>query len=560
MCFSQEFARLIKDKKSCIAVYIFSLCLAVSCILPSTMSQGASFSLFASIVASFPVALLLVVVLSAINVLSAKSEGGVKPSLGLSTKACIVSFVCFVLWWSVIAFLSCYPGICSTDTEDIFKMILGMPFESDHFRYDTLNNHHPAFYVFLTAIPFRIASFLGLSQPMAVGLVALFHLLTLALCCSIFQSKLWIMTRSQVFWLLSLAFFLLDPLIVLYSVTLWKDVVFAGFFVVFLIETFALINSGRRFFSSSVDVALLAASILLCLLLRNNAVAAIGIAAIVVLIVLKETRMPVVVLFGSTLLIAALIIGPIYGALGIKSGHFSESISIPLQQVSKVAATEGADMSESQQEYLDELLPFEQYKQRYNPLSPNPIKFSPDFNDAFLEDNKGAFFQTWLLLGVQNPRLYLIAWIDQTKAFWAPTAQTWYVSEPGYSLDGENTIAHNLTNGLISYEQLRTLLDVAVAAFAPFYNSAQLAWLVIFVFLAVILRRQKKLWVSMVPLILWWATFLVATPAVDFRYMFPVHLALPFIFLVLLGRRHSSKQELSKRQQMQSCHVGQTRL
>lgn len=528
--FSCEFQKMLKNKKICGSLFLFAFFCLISTIYPAGINQGFFFVLCASFLGCVPLAFLIAVVISALN---AVRNGVIRSVLGFPGKVFLLSFVFLALLWVILAFLPCYPAICTTDTEDIFKMILGLPFEANHFRYDALNNHHPAFYVLLIAIPFWIGSVLGFTEPMIVGCAALLHLLTLALLCGLIQGKLWVMTKSRAFCLLTFAFFLLNPLIVLYSVTLWKDVVFSGVFVVYVLELLSLLIARRDFFSSRSDIAVLGITTLLCLLLRNNAFAVIVPMAVILCLVLRDSLKPLLILFSSAILLGAIIVGPLYSILGIKSGHFSESLSIPLQQIARVAADASADLSEDQYAYLDELLPFEQYEERYNSQNVNFIKFAPDFNDQFLEENKELFLENYLSVGIRNPKLYTQAWLDQTQAFWNPASGTWYTTVPGYSMNDVDRVSRNLTNGALSYEKLVVLFDVAKTIFAPAYNSAFLAWLIIFSFIVLFFRKNRILCVSVLPLLFWWATFLIAAPAVDFRYMFPIHLALPVVFFIL---------------------------
>lgn len=63
----------------------------------------------------------------------------------------ILSFVAIRGCWFFF-YLLYYPGCTSGDSNDILKMVLGLPFEADHFRYDTWNNHHPIAYTALVSL------------------------------------------------------------------------------------------------------------------------------------------------------------------------------------------------------------------------------------------------------------------------------------------------------------------------------------------------------------------------------------------------------------------------
>lgn len=139
--------------------------------------------------------------------------------------------VALILLWSFFL-LTLYPGIASTDSVDVMKMALGLPFESDHFRYDSLNNHHPAFYVLMNWGALNLGALLGLGEIGQVACAASLHMLVLAICCSWATAKLAGMYRSKGLTVFLLLFFLCNPLIALYSISIWKDVVFAALFLV----------------------------------------------------------------------------------------------------------------------------------------------------------------------------------------------------------------------------------------------------------------------------------------------------------------------------------------
>lgn len=60
------------------------------------------------------------------------------------------------------------------------------------------------------------------------------------------------------------------------------------------------------------------------------------------------------------------ITGPVYKALNVTPSEKAESIGILLNQMARVAALDG-DMTESDKEYLNSILPYESYKTVYTP-------------------------------------------------------------------------------------------------------------------------------------------------------------------------------------------------
>ncbi len=578
---------IISRRSNVILIVVFSYLFALSWTIPLFVDSTPASAFVVALIFVVPLAFLASLLIAVIKTLRQELSPS---SQKLSLKIFVAVLISLLVCWG-ITFLVMYPGICTNDSTDILKMIWGMPFESDHFRYDGLNNHHPAFYVFLVYLALQLGSLLGLSQAMSVGLVSLLHMITLALCCAYFTSRIHALLGSRIMLALCWLFFFFNPLIAQYSVTVWKDIVFSGIFLVFLVELFVLVLMKEQFFSSKLDPVVFTTASIMCVLLRSNALPAIGVAFIVALCVCKPVRKQLAKVAGIVALVCVVVLGPLYAIIGIQPGHFVEGVSIPLQQVSRVLAEEsdnindepenannnadlvnddadlgnsdsdfgndGSDLGNSnsrlindeQERFFDELLPIELYGQNYNPAMVDNIKFLPDFDDDFLEAHKGTFFLYWWQLGLQNPDIYARAWCDQTKPFWNAASTTWYVAPPGYSLaDGEEKVSRNLIYGLIDYEDLSVILQLALEMGQTLYNMAWLAWFVLFSCLALFCLGEKKYLICMAPLVVWWITLLIAAPATDFRYMFPVHLAVPFVVSLLFffagkGDNQSSLQK-----------------
>lgn len=208
---------------------VFSAACSLSLTLP-LYSNGSG--LVSCVALALPLGVLVFVVLSLLARFSFK-PGECERSRNRGTRLFAFAAVSFIAIWVVLGLAPLYPGCFSTDSIDILKMVSGMPFESDHFRYDTLNNHHPAAYVFLIYIIYNACMLFGFSQATSAAIVAFAHLFVLALCCGFIVRKVSELFLRPALTLACFAFLLWDPLLVWYSVTVWKDVVFSGLFVCF---------------------------------------------------------------------------------------------------------------------------------------------------------------------------------------------------------------------------------------------------------------------------------------------------------------------------------------
>lgn len=523
----------IHSKRSVALCFCFAALLALSIVAgEDALSASVFLTWFILAVMCF---IASVLILSGILALNCVQEGGSFFALS-ATKLWLMCFAIITVLW-LPYFLQYYPGCTSTDSSDILKMVLGMPFESDHFRYGSLNSHHPFLYTAFVAVFVNLGASLG-GATTGIALVAAVQMLVFSGMCSAASVWLGRMTSSKVIFVVTLAFFALNPVVARYSVTLWKDVFFAGVLLLFLLAIAdAVTDRGSSLNRPRHVVRLVVLGVLVCLL-RSNGMIAVFAGIIALAIACRVHRGRVVV--GGGVLLTAVILSQniVFGALGVVPGHFAESVSIPLQQISRTIVDDGAISSE-QLSFVDEILPVDRIEELYNPISPNPLKFAPDFNDDFLEQNKMQFLTLWLSLAPNNFDSYASAWRDETLGYWHIGTDDWIVAQAGYSLEGEEWIQSE--SKLPSWLEVGSLffrgydLKPGVrGALYPLFSIGCLAWFMLFAFVVCASRRNYLLSVTLLPLIALWVTFLLAAPtACEFRYMFALHLALPFVAVLV---------------------------
>lgn len=435
------------------------------------------------------------------------------------------------LW--LVYYVVFFPGAGSTDSTDILKETLGLQVRSDWFRYDTINNHHPILYVVLVGL-FVNAGKLVLSVEAGIAAFTFFQMTVMAAIAAYCVRYVYDRTASQAMAGLTLLFFSANPLAAMYSFTLWKDVLFSGFFVLFLLELLDVVLSKGAVLKNRRRLLRFMLVSLIMSLLRSNSFLVI-IAVFASLLLVKQLRRRAIAYAGfATLAVCLAIQGPLLSAAGVQPGHFAESVSIPLQQIARSYAGGGV-FTEDQEAFLDGILPKDEFISRYNPIGVNPIKFSPSFDDEYLEAHKSEFLLTWMQVVVQNPRSSVSAWIDVTQGYWR------------IGMDGSGNIAGAIEVPLdnegvveslgdtVSYETRNAFFEKFKKALFPFFTIPCLVWFSLFVLVCQICRLQNGGVIVCLPFAIYWLTYLVASPLVyELRYFYAFHLALPVLFLVLL--------------------------
>ena len=102
--------------------------------------------------------------------------------------------------------------------------------------------------------------------------------------------------------------------------------------------------------------------------------------------------------------------------LNINTGYV-EKIGIPLQQISYVIVYNG-NITEEQEEYLESIMSTDLVKIKYRPWNVDYIKFDAEVNEELIKNNKLKFFKTWIQLFIQNPDMYIKAYLLNITGFW----------------------------------------------------------------------------------------------------------------------------------------------
>lgn len=205
--------------------------------------------------------------------------------------------------------------------------------------------------------------------------------------------------------------------------------------------------------------------------------------------------------------------GSIYRTLGVVSSPKVESVGILLNQMERVAALDG-DMDKSDREYLNSIVPLDEYKTLYSPTCIDNLKWSTSFNGAALEN---GFFEHWLSLLAQNPRAYFEAWELQTFGFWAVnqpdahaklnisggvprnTVKAYAADLDVYQINAENKLGHDSLRNI--FPQNSRSIPVGIVF-----------WSVAFLTIYLCLSGRARWVIVLVPSIALLGTLIVASP------------------------------------------------
>ncbi len=286
------------------------------------------------------------------------------------------------------------------------------------------------------------------------------------------------------------------------------------------------------FKKNKLNLILLISMLILCAFWRKNGFIVSIVVLIVIAIKYKSMRkLCLASLFGIFAILISLMLVKSSGL--IQSAHFAEAVSIPLQQIAYTAKNN--DSLDEEQEFFENIISVEEMKKFYVENSADEVKFSPNFNDDFLDTHKFEFLINWAKLGIKHIPEYVAAWAKQTEAFWNPVAETWFTLDYiGLSLENGKHLQKNILENIINCNELISSMDSYLNQIKPIYNPAILFFVVLIT--AIICKKRKKTnyLIALSPLLLVWFSLMLSSPASDFRYVYPLHLCLPLIVVMLL--------------------------
>lgn len=347
---------------------------------------------------------------------------------------------------------------------------------------------------------------------------------------------------------LVIAYYAFMPAVADYSITLVKDTLFSICVMLAIPLLYEFIEKDGEMFRDKKFYFLCLVSLGGISVLRTNG-KFIAIILLVFMFAKLKTKKYILPLM---IALATINIGLIVGEKKLISSDadFRESIGIPLAQIGAVLVTDGY-ISETDREILNNLLPLDTWKESYSFSFADAIKFDSDFNNQWLNQNKGEFIRTWFSVLKDNFEIYIKAYLCHTYGFWniSPLNITSIdYTQSFFSQINNNTgdesiwgrfcIANNLENCEIKKSSVREQLDIILQQqfrISLIWGAGIMFWLCIWCMVELIIYRKRKVCFVFLPVLLNWTTLMIAAPiSFVYRYSFYLVLSMPILFLITL--------------------------
>ena len=444
------------------------------------------------------------------------------------------SFKLFLLVLGIILicwvpyFLRFYPAIMTPDSYYVI-----------HYANSyILSDFHTFGHTWFFGIFFLLGKLLFANMNMAVAFSIIIQMLLMASIFAFCIIYLYKKGLKKGLCILFTALFALSPLHAHYSITLWRDIVFGGAFVLLFIALYEIITCKENLKKSAIWLLII--SVLFILFFRNNGIYICALLLPFILFSKMSKKKLVSIVYTSLLIFYFIIKGPVFDYFNVQKSITREAFSIPLQQIARTIAT-GKEIDKESQEYLAQVLNMHLVAEKYSAVTSDPIKNLT--NNEKLSESTGTFLKIWLKNLIKYPQVYVEAYLTQTIGYWYPNIEYWATG--GESKSIFDTV--DVYSDPITPERFNKIIDVTTSRRLPFCN---LIWsvgtatfiLIISTFIFIYLNKGRYLLCYM-PLYLLLFTILISTPVFcELRYVYGIFTCIPLLLTIPFMKIEKNKE------------------
>ncbi|MDD4368530.1 MAG: DUF6020 family protein, partial [Oscillospiraceae bacterium] len=273
----------------------------------------------------------------------------------------------FALSFAVIAlvdllylFLAAYPGILSLDSMGQIRQVIT----------GNYLDHHPFYHTLLIKVFYDLgmACFGSVNAAVATYCVAQILMLAAVFAFSV-MTLAQLNLRRGLLWLVTLIF-ALTPYHVIYSATIWKDVLFGGAVLFFIVS---LYRCRRHIGRPLMNKILYFIAALAFCLLRSNALYAFVLVVLALIIQFRRQMRALAIIPVLALLTAVILKGPVLTLLNVERTDLIESLSVPEQQIARYLV-DGNPLTADEEALLSQVIDQDKVSSQYDPGLSDPIK------------------------------------------------------------------------------------------------------------------------------------------------------------------------------------------
>lgn len=457
----------------------------------------------------------------------------------------IISYL-LLLIFSIPYIIISYPGIFMGDTIGQILQGYNIWFDTNNNQpilLDLLYNHHPILHTLLLHY-FIVLGNLIHSYNFGIFLFAFFQL---NLFIAVISFSIMVLLKhfylKLKFTLLILLYFLVHPFVQNYMMLITKDVLFAVFFLLFLLFG-CLFLEGKILSTKHYLIWII--SMLGMILFRNEGIYILVPSLLYwrCLNVSKKQISSLLAIIVCFFLVWHRVVFPFFN---IAEGSIREMLSIPFQQTARYVKYRPQKVTPDEELAIDAVLDYKKIGKNYDPNVSDPVKDT--FKERSTKEQRLRYFKTWIRMFFKEPKLYIETVIANKFGYFYPEAKLAFI----YSYDwSEHCMKSTNNNEYIPFEfhhlkeleEYRKIYDrfmIEVSAI-PIINvlcsASTYVWMLILLISYTLKQGNKREFALLVPFIMYFLV-LMAGPmnGTYYRYVYPYAITFPFLFIFIIYLR-----------------------
>lgn len=433
-------------------------------------------------------------------------------------------------------YIAFFPGLSNPDTGMQIAWALHRP--TEWLKYSAVRgpeiyatNHHPYFVTLL----FGLFAKLGLAMGDITWGVAIYCFGQMLLTALVLTFVWYYLRRLGLpvgIFRIGLVFTALFPLFPLYAITMLKDSLFSLSCLAFSLLLFELARTRGEALRKIGFCALTFLTALLVALTKNQGVYFVAAAGVLCLIFCRFRLRALATLLIPVVLFQCVWVQVLLPAWNVAPGGKQEVLGLLFQQTARYVKEYPEDVTEAEEEAIRAVLDYDRLPELYKPHLADPVKFT--YNQDATDEELSAYYQAWLSMLRHHPDVYIQAFLHNIYG--------------GFYLGHETALSYtNFDNRETApYPELCVpsgqRQEAAEAFIQVFLRAVQhipvlgllfrvgaYPWLVLFLFLDVLRRRQLRPILAQIPAILSVAVLFLAPVSGSYRYAMPMVYMAPFL-------------------------------
>ena len=436
-----------------------------------------------------------------------------------------VTAVLFLFWLPF--FMIRFPGGLTDDSLNQLLIVTGVYPKS---------NHHPYIHTLAIGFLYKLGlKLFGNAPEYGIAVYSVVQMFLMAMAYAYFITAAFRFRVKKWFIIASMVFYMFPGYNIQYAFTMWKDIPFAGFVLVYSTALWRYLLKNDKENKMPELIVMLFSGIGVCLFRSNGLYAFIVMALFIVGYSIKKKNLKLSGVTAAALVISLIVHGPVYSALGVAPPDPIESLSIPTQQIAAIVA-EGKPISDEDKELLSRVVDLEQVPECYKEYISDPVKklVRETGDQNYLINDREQYFKLWIRLGKQYTFEYLNAYVNQTCGYWYPDNFLWiYPNQSAISEEFVYQPDHSVKEGIDMFFDDIWNSHNEIPLLGILWSCGLFTWTtIIAAAFALVKKKKKELMIYILPFCII-GTLMIATPVyAEFRYIYSIVLTTPLYFMI----------------------------